>query len=87
MAVVVKYFSNKSPLSSELERKLAHLPAKPGVYQFKDRTGKIIYVGKAKVLRHRVRSYFQESRPLDAKTARLVSRIVDFEFIVTDSEM
>lgn len=75
-----------TPLS-ELENKLAHLPAKPGVYQFKDRTGKIIYVGKAKVLRNRVRSYFQESRPLDAKTARLVSRIVDFEVIVTDSEM
>jgi len=74
-------------LSSELENKLANLPAKPGVYQFKDRTGKIIYVGKARVLRHRVRSYFQESRPLDAKTARLLSRIDDVEIIVTDSEM
>ncbi len=74
-------------MSSELENKLGNLPAKPGVYQFKDRTGKIIYVGKAKVLRHRVRSYFQESRPLDAKTARLVSRIADVEIIVTDSEM
>ncbi|MCG3154417.1 MAG: UvrABC system protein C [bacterium] len=74
-------------MSTTLQNKLENLPLKPGVYQFKDRTGKIIYVGKAKVLRHRVRSYFQESRPLDAKTARLRSRIADLEIIVTDSEM
>ncbi len=74
-------------MSTTLQSKLENLPAKPGVYQFKDRTGKIIYVGKAKVLRHRVRSYFQESRPLDPKTFRLVSRIADLETIVTDSEM
>jgi len=74
-------------VSSELQNKLENLPAKPGVYQFKDRTGKIIYVGKAKVLRHRVRSYFQDRRPLDPKTFRLVARIGDVEVIVTDSEM
>ncbi len=74
-------------MSSELQNKLENLPAKPGVYQFKDRTGKIIYVGKAKVLRHRVRSYFQDRRPLDPKTFRLVARIGDVEVIVTDSEM
>jgi len=74
-------------MSAPLQNKLENLPLKPGVYQFKDRTGKIIYVGKARVLRHRVRSYFQESRPLDVKTARLRSRIADLEIIVTDSEM
>ncbi|MGH7496596.1 MAG: excinuclease ABC subunit UvrC [bacterium] len=74
-------------MSTPLQDKLENLPAKPGVYQFKDRTGKIIYVGKAKVLRTRVRSYFQDRRPLDPKTWRLVSRIADLEAIVTDSEM
>src|SRR5574341_886527 len=74
-------------LSSTLQDKLDNLPAKPGVYQFKDKTGRIIYVGKAKVLRHRVRSYFQEARPLDPKTLRLVSRVADLEVIVTDAEM
>ena len=73
--------------SSELHDKLANLPAKPGVYQFKDRDKNIIYVGKAKILRNRVRSYFQNSRPLDIKTNRLVTRIADVEVIVTDSEM
>jgi len=74
-------------LSATLQDKLDNLPARPGVYQFKDKTGKIIYVGKAKVLRHRVRSYFQEARPLDPKTFRLVVRVADLEVIVTDSEM
>lgn len=74
-------------MSTALQNKIANLPARPGVYQFKDRAGKIIYVGKAKVLRQRVRSYFQESRPLDPKTQRLVARIADCEAIVTDSEM
>jgi excinuclease ABC subunit C len=70
-----------------LQDKLDNLPARPGVYQFKDKTGKIIYVGKAKVLRNRVRSYFQEGRPQDPKTQRLVARTADLEVIVTDSEM
>ncbi|MDZ7344168.1 MAG: excinuclease ABC subunit UvrC [candidate division KSB1 bacterium] len=70
-----------------MQDRLDTLPAKPGVYQFKDRAGRIIYVGKAKSLRHRVRSYFQEARPLDPKTQRLVARTADLEVIVTDSEM
>ncbi len=74
-------------LSVTLQDKLDNLPARPGVYQFKDKSGKIIYVGKAKVLRNRVRSYFQEARPLDPKTFRLVARVADLEVIVTDSEM
>lgn len=71
----------------ELQQKLDTLPKKPGVYQFKDKTGKIIYIGKAKILRNRVRSYFQTGRIIDPKLGRLVSRIHDFEIIVTDSEM
>ncbi|HOH09318.1 MAG TPA: GIY-YIG nuclease family protein, partial [bacterium] len=67
--------------------KLDLLAKKPGVYLFKNRRGEVIYVGKAKVLRNRVRSYFQEHRPLDAKTAKLVSHIADFETIITDSEV
>ena len=67
--------------------KLDLLAKKPGVYLFKNRRGEVIYVGKAKVLRNRVRSYFQEHRPLDAKTAKLVSHIADLETIITDSEV
>jgi excinuclease ABC subunit C len=70
-----------------LDEKLELLPADPGCYLYKDARGEIIYVGKAKVLRHRVRSYFQSSRGMDAKTQELVSRIADLEFIVTDSEV
>jgi excinuclease ABC subunit C len=70
-----------------LDEKLELLPAEPGCYLYKDARGEIIYVGKAKVLRNRVRSYFQSSRGMDAKTQELVSRIADLEFIVTDSEV
>lgn len=69
-----------------LDEKLKHLPAQPGVYLHKSGRGEILYVGKAKSLRNRVRQYFQSSRAMDAKTQELVSRIVDFEFIVTDTE-
>lgn len=67
--------------------KLDLLARKPGVYLFKNKRGEVIYVGKAKILRNRVRSYFQESRPLDPKTSRLVSHITDLETIITDSEV
>lgn len=70
-----------------LQLKLDHLPSDPGVYIYKNAQGKIIYVGKARSLRSRVRSYFQESRPLDLKTQHLVSEIADLEYIVTDSEV
>lgn len=70
-----------------LKEKLNNLPKKPGCYLFTDKTEKIIYIGKAKILRNRVRSYFQESRPQDSKTRRLQSKIVDVDVIVTDSEM
>ncbi|MCM0583197.1 excinuclease ABC subunit UvrC [Weissella diestrammenae] len=70
--------------SEHIEQKLALLPALPGSYQMKDLNGKIIYVGKAKNLKNRVRSYFKSEH--DGKTAELVRNIADFDFIVTSSE-
>ena len=70
----------------DLEEKLKNLPTDSGVYIHKNEAGKIIYIGKAKNLRNRVRQYFQSSRNMDAKTRRLVQRIADFEFIVVDNE-
>jgi excinuclease ABC subunit C len=70
-----------------LREKIDNLPAEPGVYLYKDSREKIIYIGKALSLRSRVRSYFQESRPLDPKTQRLVEETADLEYIVTDSEV
>lgn len=72
---------------STLETKLQELPKEPGVYLYKNRHGKIIYVGKAAVLRNRVRQYFQKSRPLDPKTDALVAEIVDVDWITVESEM
>jgi excinuclease ABC subunit C len=70
-----------------LDEKLESLPSSPGVYLHKDSSGKIIYVGKAKNLRNRVRSYFQSGRGHDVKTRQLVRRIRDLEFIITDTEV
>jgi excinuclease ABC subunit C len=74
-------------MSASLEEKLKNLPVSPGVYLHKDEAGKILYVGKAKNLRNRVRSYFQSGRGHDRKTRELVRRIRDLEFIVTDNEV
>lgn len=68
-------------------KKIGHLPAEPGIYIYKNSEGKIIYVGKARSLRHRIRSYFQESRPQDPKTQYLISEVADLEYIVTDNEV
>jgi excinuclease ABC subunit C len=70
-----------------LDEKLKILPTAPGVYIHKNDEGKIIYVGKAKNLKNRVRSYFQSGRGHDRKTRELVKRIADFEFIVVDNEV
>ncbi|WNC17673.1 excinuclease ABC subunit UvrC [Brevibacillus brevis] len=70
-------------MNSSLKDKLAVLPEKPGCYLMKNASGDIIYVGKAKVLKNRVRSYFTGSH--DGKTQLLVSEIVDFEYIVVSS--
>jgi excinuclease ABC subunit C len=72
-------------MNEQIRNKLALLPAQPGCYLMKDRQGTIIYVGKAKVLKNRVRSYFTGSH--DGKTLRLVNEIEDFEYIVTSSDM
>src|SRR5512136_2897336 len=70
-----------------LEEKLESLPGGPGVYQHKDSSGKVLYVGKAKSLRSRVRSYFQKSRSLDPRIEQMLSKATDLEIIVTDSEV
>ncbi len=70
-----------------LSEKLANLPTEPGCYIYRDEREKILYVGKAKNLRNRVRQYFQSYRSHDAKTNELVSRINDVELIVTDNEI
>jgi excinuclease ABC subunit C len=67
-------------------QQLKALPAKPGIYLFKDKEGKVIYVGKATNLNSRVRSYFGAPSSLSAKVQRLVLKICDFEFVVTNSE-
>ncbi|WP_274307640.1 excinuclease ABC subunit UvrC [Solibacillus daqui] len=72
-------------MNAMIKAKLEILPADPGCYIMKDRQGTIIYVGKAKILKKRVRSYFTGSH--DGKTARLVSEIEDFEYIVTSSNI
>lgn len=72
-------------MNSTIKAKLELLPNSPGCYLHKDKNGTIIYVGKAKNLRNRVRSYFRGSH--DTKTELLVSEIVDFEFIVTESNI
>lgn len=70
-----------------LAEKLASLPTGPGVYQFKNVDGKVIYVGKAQNLRSRVRQYFQKSRAADPKLDAMVEKIADVEIIVTGSEV
>ena len=74
-------------LTDKLQRIVEAMPTRPGVYLHKDAGGAIIYVGKAKNLRNRVRSYFQEGRPVNAKTVALMRKIADVEFIVTDTEV
>lgn len=74
-------------MAMTLDEKLDNLPTQPGVYIHKNIKGQIIYVGKAKSLRNRVRQYFQNSRAMDAKTQELVARIADIEYIVTDTEI
>src|SRR5437667_8073788 len=74
-------------MASRVEDQLKTLPARPGVYLFRDRSGDVLYIGKAKSLRPRVRSYFQQS--LDSRTAirQLPERVDDIEVIVTQNEV
>jgi excinuclease ABC subunit C len=70
----------------ELRDKVSQLPFSPGVYLYKDAGGKVIYVGKAKSLRNRVRSYFSEDKLGDIKTGTLISEAIDVDYILVDNE-
>jgi len=72
---------------SRLENQLKALPARPGVYLFRDEAGDVLYIGKAKSLRPRVRSYFQQSLDSRAAIQQLPERVTDVEVIVTQSEV
>jgi excinuclease ABC subunit C len=73
-------------MNPSLEAKLKRIPPGPGVYLYKDMSTQTIYVGKAKSLRNRVRTYFQQSRDLDERKDQMMDAIEDVEFIVTDTE-
>ncbi|MCL2037553.1 UvrB/UvrC motif-containing protein [Candidatus Saccharibacteria bacterium] len=74
-------------MNDRLRAKLKTLPSSPGVYFHKSASGEIIYVGKAAVLKNRVRQYFQSKKDMDAKTLALVHEITDTDWIETDSEL
>src|SRR5215212_11903337 len=80
--------TNTSVVNHEaFEERLKNVPHSPGVYIWKDIFGKILYVGKSKVLRDRMRSYLGSPRGLNSKTRRMVAQIADFEIILTSSEL
>ena len=85
MSAMIRPFCYNGTMNNLIKSKLELLPTSPGCYIHKDKNGTIIYVGKAKNLRNRVRSYFRGSH--DTKTEAMVSEIVDFEFIVTESNI
>src|SRR6516162_1857272 len=70
----------------ELREKAGQLPLAPGVYLYKDAGGRVIYVGKAKILRNRVRSYFLDDKLADVKTGTLISEARDVDYILVDNE-
>ena len=72
-------------MASRLENQLKALPARPGVYLFRDAKGDVLYVGKAKSLRPRVRSYFQQGADTRAAIRQLPERVDDVEVIVTQN--
>ncbi|NTW61761.1 excinuclease ABC subunit UvrC [Candidatus Saccharibacteria bacterium] len=74
-------------MNHELKKKIANLPHKPGVYFHKDVNGEVIYVGKAAILKNRVRHYFQFNSRMDPKTKALVAEIYDTDWVETDSEV
>lgn len=74
-------------ISASLQDKLDRLPRTSGCYLFKNAQQKVIYIGKAKILRNRVRQYFQDSKRDDLKLQVMVSKICDLEIIETDSEV
>ena len=73
-------------MNDHIKGKLSSIPTSPGIYFFKDKRNQIIYIGKAKSLRNRVRSYFTSTHKKDAKTQVLVRNIVDIDYLVVRSE-
>lgn len=78
--------STEETTQVDVEEKVDNLPLSPGVYMFKDKKDRLLYVGKAKRLRHRVRSYFQDSSDHDGRMRVMIGKIADLDVIVTDSE-
>ena len=74
-------------MNDTLQHKITHLPVQPGVYLMRDAARTVIYVGKAKVLRNRVRTYFGDISDAHPRTQAMVSQVVDFDIIVVGSEM
>ncbi len=70
-----------------LRERLKHVPLQPGVYLFKDQADRVIYVGKAKILRNRLRSYFQSPQHLLPKVKAMMMRVADFDYVVSGSEV
>ncbi|MDD3267968.1 MAG: excinuclease ABC subunit UvrC [Syntrophomonadaceae bacterium] len=70
-----------------MKERLQNVPLQPGVYMFKDREGLVVYVGKAKALRNRMRSYFQVAEKMHPKVRAMMKRVADFDFIVTKTEV
>jgi excinuclease ABC subunit C len=81
------YNSNMTKATEQLKERLHKVPLKPGVYLFKDGQDRVLYVGKAKLLRQRMRSYFQNPEALQVKVRALMTHVHDFDYIVTASEM
>lgn len=79
--------AERSVHKKAISEKLSTLPSSPGIYQFRNAAGKVIYVGKAKNLRNRVRSYFRDPRQLQGKTLVMAGQIADLEVIITSSEV
>src|SRR3974377_1850006 len=77
---------NQSIQPMDLQQKIRTLPASPGVYLYKNADGQVIYVGKAKNLRARVRSYFLEGATENAKTGTLLREAIDLDYVVVDNE-
>ena len=93
MELETEYIPSPAALTADetrlarLREKANQLPFSPGVYIMRDKHDKVIYVGKSKVLKNRVSQYFHERAAHTPKTARMVSNVEDFEYILCDSEM
>jgi Excinuclease ABC subunit C len=72
--------------SQRLQNRLKEIPLEPGVYFMRDRHDQVLYIGKSKTLRNRVRSYFRDSQELSPRIAMMVQLVYEVEFIVTDTE-